>query len=65
MDAAEAVEVQYEELPFVLHSEDAMRPGAPAVWDEVLPPVPDAIWRSNLDLVVEHVRHGSWSDASR
>ena len=35
MDAAEAVEVRYEELPFVLHSEDAMRPGAPAVWDEV------------------------------
>ena len=35
MDAAEAVEVAYEELPFVLHSEDAMRPGAPAVWDEV------------------------------
>src|SRR5271168_5304507 len=34
MDAAEAVEVQYQELPFVLHSEDAMRPGAPAVWDE-------------------------------
>jgi carbon-monoxide dehydrogenase large subunit len=35
MDAAEAVEVRYEELPFVLHSEDAMRPGAPALWDEV------------------------------
>jgi carbon-monoxide dehydrogenase large subunit len=35
MDAAEAVEVRYEELPFVLHSEDAMRPGAPAIWDEV------------------------------
>jgi carbon-monoxide dehydrogenase large subunit len=35
MDAAEAVEVAYQELPFVLHSEDAMRPGAPAVWDEV------------------------------
>jgi len=35
MDAAEAVEVHYEELPFVLHSEDAMRPGAPALWDQV------------------------------
>ncbi len=34
-DAAEAVQVQYQELPFVLHSEDAMRPGAPVVWDEV------------------------------
>ena len=35
MDAAEAVEVPYEELPFVLHSEDAMRSGAPVLWDEV------------------------------
>ena len=34
MDAAEAVAVRYEELPFVLHSEAAMRQGAPAVWDE-------------------------------
>ncbi|HKM87352.1 MAG TPA: xanthine dehydrogenase family protein molybdopterin-binding subunit [Xanthobacteraceae bacterium] len=34
MDAAEAVEVRYEELPFVLHSEDAMREGAPTIWDE-------------------------------
>ena len=35
LDAAEAVDVIYEELPFVLHSEDAMQPGAPAIWDEV------------------------------
>jgi carbon-monoxide dehydrogenase large subunit len=35
LDAAEALEVAYEELPFVLHSEDGMKPGAPAVWDEV------------------------------
>jgi len=35
MDAAEAVEVRYEELAFVLHTEDAMRPGAPTLWDEV------------------------------
>ncbi|MGA8494182.1 MAG: xanthine dehydrogenase family protein molybdopterin-binding subunit [Xanthobacteraceae bacterium] len=35
LDAAEAVEVRYEELPFVLHSEDAMRAGAPVLWDEV------------------------------
>src|SRR5262252_907313 len=34
LDAAEAVEVDYEELPFVLHSEDAMEPGAPMIWDE-------------------------------
>ena len=35
MDAAEAVAVSYEELPFVLHGEDAMRQGAPVIWDEV------------------------------
>ncbi len=34
LDAAEAVEVRYEELPFVLHSVDAMRPGAPVLWDQ-------------------------------
>jgi carbon-monoxide dehydrogenase large subunit len=34
LEAAEAVEVSYEELPFVTHSEDAMQAGAPAVWDE-------------------------------
>src|SRR5262245_14913029 len=35
LDASEAIEVDYEELPFVTHSEDAMQPDAPAVWDEV------------------------------
>ena len=34
LDAAEAVAVDYEVLPGVYHSEEAMRPGAPAVWDE-------------------------------
>jgi carbon-monoxide dehydrogenase large subunit len=35
LDAAEAVAVDYEELQCVTHSEEAMKPGAPAVWDEV------------------------------
>src|SRR5438094_932414 len=35
LDAAEAVEVDYEELPFVIHAEDAMRPDAPRMWDEM------------------------------
>ena len=35
LDAAEAVETSYEVLPGVYHSEDAMRPGAPVVWNEV------------------------------
>src|SRR3989442_8487340 len=30
MDAAEAVQVEYEELPWVAHSTDALAPGAPA-----------------------------------
>jgi aerobic carbon-monoxide dehydrogenase large subunit len=34
-DAAEAVVVEYEELPCVTHSEDAMKADAPVVWDEV------------------------------
>jgi carbon-monoxide dehydrogenase large subunit len=34
LDAAEAIEVDYEVLPHVIHSEDAMKPGAPVVWDE-------------------------------
>jgi carbon-monoxide dehydrogenase large subunit len=40
LDAAEAVQVAYEELPFVTHSEHAMKPGAPAVWDEVKDNIP-------------------------
>jgi aerobic carbon-monoxide dehydrogenase large subunit len=35
LDGAEAVIAEYEELPCVTHSEDAMKPGAPVVWDEV------------------------------
>ncbi len=35
LDAAEAVTVEYDELPFVTASEDALKPGAPAIWDEV------------------------------
>ena len=35
LDAAEAVDVTYEELPAVFHSETAMVPDAPAVWTEV------------------------------
>jgi len=35
MDAAEAVTVEYEELPFVTQARDALKPGMPAVWNEV------------------------------
>ena len=40
LDAAEAVEVDYEVLPGVYHSEDAMRPGAPAIWGGVPDNIP-------------------------
>jgi carbon-monoxide dehydrogenase large subunit len=35
LDAAEAVEIAYDDLPFVESSEDALKDDAPAVWDEV------------------------------
>ena len=35
LDGAEAIDIVYDELPFVLHSENAMKPGAATVWDEV------------------------------
>lgn len=34
-DGAEAVEIDYEPLPFVIHSVDALLPGAPCLWAEV------------------------------
>ncbi|HEX4407536.1 MAG TPA: xanthine dehydrogenase family protein molybdopterin-binding subunit [Xanthobacteraceae bacterium] len=33
-NAAELVEIDYEPLPAVIAAEDAVKPGAPAVWDE-------------------------------
>src|SRR5215475_1219889 len=44
LDAAEAVEVDYDVLPGVYHSEDAMRPGAPAIWDELPDNIPVDTW---------------------
>ncbi len=40
LDAAEAVEIGYDVLPGVYESEDAVAPGAPAVWDEVTDNIP-------------------------
>ena len=33
-DAAELLDIDYEPLPAVVDIEDAVKPGAPAVWDE-------------------------------
>src|SRR5215813_8828759 len=35
LDAVECVDVDYDVLPGVYHSQDAMQPDAPAVWNEV------------------------------
>ncbi|HEX6621576.1 MAG TPA: hypothetical protein VF024_18085 [Solirubrobacteraceae bacterium] len=29
-----------------------------AIWDDVLPPTPEDVWRDNLARVVEHLRSG-------
>ncbi len=49
LDAAEAVAVDYEVLPHVVHTEDAMRPGAPVVWDEVPDNIPVHTWFGDRD----------------
>src|SRR6202171_5162848 len=43
-DGAEAVEVDYDVLPHVVHAQDAMAPGAPKVWDEVGDNIPVETW---------------------
>ena len=43
-DAAEAVEVEWDVLPHVAQSEDAMRPGAPKIWDEMPDNIPVETW---------------------
>ena len=43
LDAAECVDVDYDVLPGV-YSQDAMQPGAPAVWDEVADNVAVDTW---------------------
>jgi len=49
LDAAEAVTVDYDLLPGVYHSEDAMAPGAPAIWDEVPNNLPIETWFGDRD----------------
>jgi len=44
LDAAECVGADYDVLPGVYHSRDAMQPGAPAVWSEVADNVAVDTW---------------------
>jgi carbon-monoxide dehydrogenase large subunit len=48
-DAAELVEVDYEPMPAVIDAEDAVKPGAPAVWDEKPDNVSFALMMGNKD----------------
>jgi carbon-monoxide dehydrogenase large subunit len=49
LDGAEAVEIDYEVLPHVVHAQDAMAPGAPKVWDEVPDNIPVETWFGDRD----------------
>jgi len=48
-DAADLVEVEYEPLPSVVTLEDAVKPGAPAVWDEAPNNVSVALMMGNKE----------------
>jgi aerobic carbon-monoxide dehydrogenase large subunit len=48
-NAAELIEIDYEPLPAVIGVEDAVKPGAPAVWDEAPNNVAFALMMGNKD----------------
>jgi carbon-monoxide dehydrogenase large subunit len=50
-NAAELVEIDYEPLPAVVTLEDAVKPGAPAVWDEAPNNVAVGLMMGNKDAV--------------
>jgi carbon-monoxide dehydrogenase large subunit len=48
-NAAELIDIEYEPLPAVIGAEDAVKPGAPAVWDEAPNNVAFALMMGNKD----------------
>ncbi len=48
-DAAELIEIDYEPLPAVVTVEDAVKPGAPAIWDEAPSNVSFTLMMGNKD----------------
>ena len=50
------MEIEYEELPLVIHSEEAIKPGAPAVWDELPSNMPVETWFGDRAATDKRVR---------
>ncbi len=55
-DAAELVEIDYEPLPSVTATEDTVKPGAPAVWDECPDNISNIIERGNKAATDEAIK---------
>jgi carbon-monoxide dehydrogenase large subunit len=55
-DAAELVEIDYEPIPSVTLTEDTVKPGAPAVWDECPDNVSNYVERGNKAATEEAIR---------
>jgi carbon-monoxide dehydrogenase large subunit len=60
-DAAELVEIDYEPLPAVTCASDAVRPGAPAVWPELVPDNVSFVYRAGdraaVDAAIASAHH--------
>jgi len=55
-DAAELVEIEYEPLPSVTLTEDTVKPGAPAVWDECPDNISNFVERGNKAATEEAIK---------
>lgn len=55
-DAAELVAIDYEELPSVTATEDTVKPGAPAVWDECPDNISNNVERGNKAATEEAIK---------
>jgi aerobic carbon-monoxide dehydrogenase large subunit len=58
-DAAELVEIDYEALPSVTLTEDTVKPGAPAVWDECPDNISNNVERGNKAAADEAIRNAA------
>ena len=58
-DAAELVEIEYEALPSVTLTEDTVKPGAPAVWDECPDNISNNVERGNKAAADEAIRNAA------